>query len=173
MNKTIFIILLFFISAPYIFGQTKKQIIIMDNNTEEKKYEISDQDTFFLSRVNKVKDSLINEGYLSPEIFYVRNDSIKIVHIKKSKRFTWAAIRFDNNIALKIFNRGDEILKINGTWISPKQFSYLSENILKTCENSGYPFAVVYLDSISFLPGDSINAKLNVILNKKFFFSIR
>ena len=50
---------------------------------------------------------------------------------------------------------------------SPEEIVKLHENILLYCENNGYPFAQVKLDSVTIMPDRSVAASLNLKLNQK------
>ncbi len=50
---------------------------------------------------------------------------------------------------------------------SPKDISLLTNRVLAYCENNGYPFAMISLDSIRILENRSISASLNLVLNQR------
>ena len=113
---------------------------------------------------------MLNAGYLSPEFNEIRTDSIHVRSIEKGRRFRWAKLEFNFEGDLTVERILVDLSKSEGEIISVKEFKNLNDRILSYCESNGYPFAVSYLDSIVFLAEDSVSARMNVRLNKKFYF---
>ena len=111
-------------------------------------------------------DSLHNLGYLGAEI--LRKDSAFIV--KKGKKYHWAKIELEDKHKDILKKTGFNSLQWEGKYISPAKISALSEKILDFLDNTGYPFAYVYLDDIDFTGQDSVKTKLKIIKNKRFYF---
>ena len=164
------ILFFFIILQSEVFSQTKEKIIVTGQGIEEKLISLSDPDTSGYYIIDLLTDSLVNSGYLSPEFSEYKVDSFTVKSIEKGRIFKWAKLQFNfksDHIAEKIVS---EIPELEGNVILIKEFNKLNENILRYCENNGYPFAVCFLDSINFLQHDSISARLNIRLNKKFYF---
>ncbi len=166
MYSRFFLILIYisFVSFSSLAQRNK-----YDNGQGIINLEFNVKDTSAKSVIKKVTDSLVNKGFLSLTETRIQNDSIEHITIEKGNQFKWALIRYDE----KKIPGGDrllsEIAKMKGNSISLNEYNNIMEKILDICEETGYPFASVFLDSIDFLTNDSVTAKLAVNLNKRFW----
>jgi outer membrane protein assembly factor BamA len=118
----------------------------------------------------KAIDSLKKVGYLSAYVVVKREDTIDKFQIEKGKRFKWALLEYENKEQLNDKKLKNAVSSETGKYISVERIEYIKEKILNHFENSGYPFAKVYLDSIKFIGEDSIAAKIIINQNKKIIF---
>lgn len=118
---------------------------------------------------NKI-DSLNEAGYLTAFLFENKKDTIDKFQIEKGKRFKWAFLEFAEIEQINDKKIKNTIVDEIGNYISKDRIENIKDKILKYLENSGYPFANVYLDSIKFIGEDSIAAKIKIDQNKKFVF---
>jgi len=152
--------------------QMYKKLIILDSAktvNSSKLFNYSDS-LKFNQRFKSVKDSLTAIGYLRPEIDISTKDLVISYKIYPGNRYKWLNLTIgkDDN---KIIDRlRVDLSKWNNTYVSTTRLHNISEQILNYLDNSGYPFASVYLDSILFESGDSLSAKLDIVLNKKVYF---
>jgi len=114
-----------------------------------------------------IKDSLINLGYLNPEIKSI--DSSAIV-IEMGERYKWLDIRVSQKDKELLNNQDIYFDDWQGKYISPAMLSVMSSKILDYMDDNGYPFAYVNLDSILFIGKDSISTKLSINSNRRFYF---
>ena len=159
------------------FGQTSYSLNAkcVDKTPEYLKNEIGLQ-TEFLSRnvcidyVNKLPSLLQAKGFVNASldsIFFGTASARVVLYI--GEQYKWAHI----NIA----SADPQILAVsgwNGKLFSNKPINFdqlrgFQENMLVHLENNGYPFAKIYLDSISLIE-DSVNASL--IVDKGPFYKI-
>jgi outer membrane protein assembly factor BamA len=159
------------------FGQTSYSLNAkcVDKTPEYLKNEIGLQ-TEFLSRnvcidyVNKLPSLLQAKGFVNASldsIFFDTASARVVLYI--GEQYKWAHI----NIA----SADPQILAVsgwNGKLFSNKPINFdqlrgFQENMLVHLENNGYPFAKIYLDSISLIE-DSVNASL--IVDKGPFYKI-
>lgn len=117
--------------------------------------------------LNTVYLSLINDGYLETSVDSVLYDSLYCkAYVFIGKRYRWLNLRSDQKDADVVRRLG-----YSEHFFSKKPFKYnelarLNEKIIAYCENNGYPFATVNLDSVLFNNGE-VSAKL--IIQKKVF----
>jgi outer membrane protein assembly factor BamA len=115
-------------------------------------------------------DSLNEAGYLAAFLFENKKDTIYKFQIEKGKRFKWALLEFEETQQLNENKIKNDIVSETGKYISIGRIEKIKEKILNYFENSGYPFAQVYLDSIKFIGEDSIAAKIKIDRKEKFIF---
>lgn len=116
--------------------------------------------------MDKVLQYFYSRGHITASIDSVSEDSSRITAI-------FYAGPVYHTSAISQGNAGEVILGQSGfreKIYAGKPFNIndikrLHENILKYCENNGYPFASVRLDSISISPDRKISASLNLKLN--------
>jgi outer membrane protein assembly factor BamA len=117
--------------------------------------------------IRAVLISLWNNGYLAAKTDSIRQDSTnQTVYINPGQQYTWAF--------LSPGNVDDEILSFAGyrrrnfrnDQFKVKEVARIQERILTWCENNGYPFASVKLDSVVFENDGRINAQLNLTKNR-------
>lgn len=118
----------------------------------------------------KMIDSLNNAGYLSAHIIENKHDTLVKIQIIKGKRFKWALIELEQNENLNINKIKKDVEIESGKYITIERLNNIKEKILNHLENSGYPLAKVYLDSIKFIGENSIAAKIKIDKNEKFIF---
>lgn len=118
----------------------------------------------------KMIDSLNNAGYLSAYIIENKDDTLYKIQIIKGKRFKWALIELEENENLIINKIKKDVAIESGKYITIERLNNIKEKILNHLENSGYPLAKVYLDSIKFIGENSIAAKIKIEKNEKFIF---
>ena len=153
-----------------MFSQKAMYVSVIDTSDNlNRTYKFQPSDSVKIkSEVKFLYDSLSNLGYLAPQIIDDYNDST--IAILPGVKYKWAKIDFKKeNESLSPFPDFD-ISNWEGKYISQYKVATLSESILKHLENSGYPFAYVKLDSISFENEDSISAKIVIQKNKKIYF---
>ena len=132
---------------------------IKTKNSYSSKAEIEKELKFIIS-------DLRNEGYLLAVIDTLICDSFNCkVKLLVGEKYQWAH--------LKKGNVDDEILSSTGFHekmyanipFKPAQFSKAMDKILTWCDNNGYPFARVKLDSVS-IEGSTVNAQLHLTKNR-------
>ncbi len=109
---------------------------------------------------------LANLGYLTGSL-----DSLVTAQTKNSayfsagETFTWANL-IPGDIDEELLNRtGYRLNTLKGKPFHYGELVKMQEAALAAAENNGYPFAVVWLDSIEIKDNNSISAKLNVKKN--------
>jgi len=112
----------------------------------------------------KVKNYFSDNGFLAFSIDSIREDSLnKTLFINKGLPYQWAKI-ITNQIDEDILKKADFNPKMfENKHVSIENLKKLKYRIIKYCENNGYPFAEVQLDSISF--NDSL-IEASLILKK-------
>ncbi|PCJ90023.1 MAG: hypothetical protein COA57_00280 [Flavobacteriales bacterium] len=147
--------------------------IIQTDSTKIDLKEISEASPGFSSEnerekyLRKTLILLYDKGYITASFDSLKRDSsVLTAFLKTGKSYQWAYLQkgnVDEGILSEIGYR--DKLFYNRP-VSGKNFSRLMENILIYCENNGYPFSTVKLDSIEF-GENSVSAVLNLTKNKK------
>ena len=153
-----------------LLSQKAMHVAVVDTLTgTDKNYVFQKADSVKIKRkINILVDSLIDLGYLAPEILSAYNDST--IAILPGVKYKWAKIDFKKENESLLSFTGFDISDWKGRYISQTKIAILSERILRHLENSGYPFAYVKLDSIRFENKDSISAEIVIQKNKKIYF---
>ncbi len=124
-------------------------------------------DTFSAHReAIKILEDLYNMGYLFADIdnFKVSQAHV-IAYITAGNKMQWVRLKTSKADPIILERVGFREKTYDGKVYSYKQIAALDESIIEYCENSGYPFASVKLDSIR-IKGDSISARLAISKNK-------
>ncbi len=154
------------------WGQKLFQLEIVENPDEgllkKTKYEksfakITDRE----KEIRTILISLWDRGYLAAKTDSIRQDSTKqTVYINPGQQYKWAFLS-PGNVDEEILSfAGYRKKTFRGTTFKFREVAKIQEKILKWCENNGYPFASVRLDSVLFEDHGRINASLYLEKNR-------
>jgi hypothetical protein len=119
-----------------------------------------------LQAIDQQLTDLRADGYLSASIDSVRSDSmLTTACLFAGQRYMWAHIRQGNVAEDYLAGTGFRKKLFDEKPFSYEQVAKLEKKIISNCENNGYPFAKIKLDSID-LTGDRFSAALNLSRNK-------
>ena len=116
-----------------------------------------------LAFIQRLPPQLQNAGYLAASVdsFSVRNGQYE-AWVFTGRQYRWARLSFTLLPPALL----TEAVVIPGQWehraLSPAAFSRLTEKILGWCENNGYPFARLSLDSLQLQADGGLSAALNL-----------
>jgi outer membrane protein assembly factor BamA len=160
------------------FSQSKNfplNIILIDSVHGEEynkiKKQLSDKKNFTdsFSVKKELQQAILklnNSGYLAASFDEIKFDSSSYTaKLFLGNRYQWASLSKGNVDEGFISGTGFRLKLYQGKPFRYQQVKKLQENILVNCENNGYPFASIKLDSIS-VDDDSIKATLNLDKNK-------
>lgn len=121
--------------------------------------------------IRKVMVSLWNRGFIAARTDSIRQDStLQTVYINPGQQYKWATLA-PGNVDEEILSfAGYRRRNFRNNTFKINEVARIQERILVWCENNGYPFAAVQLDSVRFEGGDMISASL--FLNKNRFTKI-
>ena len=109
---------------------------------------------------------LRGEGYLAASIdSIIRDSSITTAFIYTGEKYIWATIKQGNVPVELLEGTGFRKKLYYGKPFRYDQLALINAKILKNCENRGYPFATVSLDSISIIE-NQFSASLSVKKNR-------
>lgn len=116
--------------------------------------------------INSIVSQLRNEGYLLAETDTFICDSLKCkAVIKMGDKYKWAHLKKGNVDGDILASTGFHEKIYANTSFKPSQFSKVFEKTLTWCDNNGYPFARIRLDSVN-IEGSTINAQLHLTKNR-------
>jgi outer membrane protein assembly factor BamA len=168
-RKYIFVFLFF---LPNIsLAQHKLAIKFCDSASAEVQKLISYKKEFrdSLSRskeLQKVLENFRSEGYLAAGFDSLLNDSTQLTAcLHAGEKYTWLKLGAGNVDEGILRSAGFSEKNFMGDIVDYKHAAKLMEKILRWCENNGYPFASVKLDSITIEKGN-ISTQLNLSRNK-------
>lgn len=115
-------------------------------------------------------DALINtlwkDGYIASSIDSISRDSLNfIAHLNTGKKYLWVKLKKGNAENALLQEAGYKEKLFSGKPIDFAEVLQLKEKILTYCENNGYPFASVKLDSLKFTDS-TLSASIKVNRNK-------
>lgn len=163
------ILLLFSFELP---GQKRYSLKIEETGSENALKHLKYAQVFPTAKereqeLNKVLVALWNDAYLAARFDSIEQDSVSLTAwLNPGVKYQWAHLKkgnVDEGILSEIGFR--EKLWRNRP-LKVKEAAKVQENILSWCENNGYPFAGVRLDSISFSEGHSMSAVLHLEKNR-------
>jgi outer membrane protein assembly factor BamA len=109
--------------------------------------------------------NLRSQGYLGASIdSFEINDTLCKSYWHVGKQYKWANINVSMVPEIMLNSIGYNRKQFTNQIISEKQLAQLCEKLLLYCDNNGYPFATIYLDSIAGNEA-KITANLNVEKN--------
>ena len=153
------------------FAQKKLEIKFCDRSTPEAQkllsYKKDFRDTLSRSKeLQKVLENFRSEGYLAAGFDSLQKDSVKLTAcLHAGEKYTWLKLGAGNVDEGILRSTGFSEKIFRGQIVDYKRASKFMEKILRWCENNGYPFASVRLDSITIDKGD-VSAQLNLSRNK-------
>lgn len=127
-------------------------------------YPVQHSDTLQVKKaLSELFSRLHQSGYLTASIDSIEKDSMRwAVWIHTGQQFRWASVRA-GNAQWRLLKRTGFREKI--FFHEPIRFlriQRMMRSLFQEYENNGYPFAIVQLDSLEWLPGDSIHAAIHV-----------
>jgi outer membrane protein assembly factor BamA len=168
----------FFIFAFFVFGFCSAQVTYtlklvsadplwegMDKQLNYKKKFYSEAERE--KEIKNILPQLFKSGYLASRIDSLSKDSLSLMaHVTLGEKYKWARISAGNV--------DEEILSATGfrdKFFNNRPFSYqdyekLNKKIILWCENNGYPFASIKLDSIEVKDNKTIAGTLNLKKDK-------
>lgn len=117
--------------------------------------------------IHTVMVSLWNRGYLAARTDSIRQDSTnQVVYVNCGQEYKWAHLN-PGNVDQEILDyAGYRKRNFRGSTFKVREVAHMQERILNWCENNGYPFASVRLDSVLFENDGRINASLYLQKNR-------
>ena len=176
MRFSISIIALIIITFTSVYGQKNFTLNIIFNDTSNNelssyKKEFDGTKTFYDTlQIHQQLELLIlrlrGNGYLAVSVDSIKREKLKtIAFIYTGEKYMWASLK-QGNIPIEL---------LEGTGFRKKlyskkpfrfdQIALINSKILRNCENRGYPFAVVALDSI-VINEKQFSASLSVNKNR-------
>jgi outer membrane protein assembly factor BamA len=116
--------------------------------------------------MNSIVSQLRNEGYLLAGIDTLICDSVKCKGVlRMGDKYKWAHLKKGNVDGDILSSTGFHEKIYANTTFKPTQFNKVFEKTLTWCDNNGYPFARMKLDSVE-IDGSTINAQLYLSKNR-------
>jgi hypothetical protein len=165
------LLLCFTVGATFAQQQNFLKVVVAeDQKSIIKKYSYKKEFTDSLSR-KSVMTALLTElwqdGYITASYDSIKIDSLILnAYLNTGKRITWVKLKKGNADNALLQEAGFREKNFSGKSIDFTDVAKLNENILVYCENNGYPFASVKLDSVAF-SDSTISASINITKNKK------
>ena len=119
-----------------------------------------------LKEINRMVSSLQSGGYLAAGVdsIHFADDTCKAV-IHSGNSFRWMELRRGNVEEVFLRGTGYRQKSFAGRTFNPEEFGALREKIIENCENNGYPFAGLNLDSTT-VTDSTLRASLHLSKNR-------
>lgn len=173
--KILFITTLICLFPAVVLAQGKINVQVISNasTTEEQKFwkhtnqSYKEKDSTSVSELAQaIHIKAVNKGFAEASYLSIALDSSSyLIHFKLGKKYTWISINFNPLYRDILYKAG---YKTSDYKERPLRFSKLErifEKTLQLCDNTGYPFANIQLDSIQVAEGN-VSAYINLQLNK-------
>ncbi len=149
--------------------QNLRTIHVLDKKGKEiNSYHIDSKDTLqFDKKIVFVIDSLTNTGFLNLNSYFDENDNLLI---NQGTKYKWINICLDDDTRLLLSKLKIDISKWEGKYILPTRVKVEFEKLLTYFDNTGYPFAYVKMDSITFENDSMISGLFVIQKNKRIYF---
>jgi len=167
LNRFFLYILLFSLTSLSIKAQQKivLKIDVSDNHSFIKKLKTKpfyDSKKAVEEELNNIVSSFRSEGYLLADVDSAIYDSLFCsASIHSGSKYKWAHLSKGNADDNLMAATGFHERMYSNLVFTPKEVSSLMEKILTYCDNNGYPFARVKLDSV-VIEDNAISAQLKV-----------
>ena len=164
------LLLVFFLSQGFLFAQKPFTLEIISLQPEQIISKLLYKKSFVAKQerdkeIQNVLFYLYDNAYLTASVDSSVTDSVKkIAYIKPGAQYKWANLRKGNADEGILSETGYREKLFNGKQFQYKEVRKLQEKILSYCENNGYPFASIRLDSI-VISENIISAALNIQKN--------
>ena len=161
------------LSAFHVNGQHTLNLLATDESSERyiNRLNYSNKNNNSLEtrqELMRILQYFYEKGHLTASIDSLIEDSVSTTaRIFVGKEYTLSMIRAGNADPMVLSQSGFKEKLYSDRPFSPEEIKRLHENILRYCENNGYPFAVVKLDSVTINTDNTIYASLNLHLNQK------
>lgn len=111
-------------------------------------------------KIQALRLELIAQGFLTSHVESIISDSLSFsAWINTGSRYQWASLRISKEDEPIISNTGIKISSFEKKPLSPAFVAQVTEKILVSLENTGFPFAEVSLDSVAIDNG-KVNAAI-------------
>lgn len=118
--------------------------------------------------LGRILNYYCSRGYITASFDSLHEDSTSIkARLHTGEIYTLSHLRAGNADPLILSQSGYKEKFYENQPFNPDEITYLTQRILRYCENHGYPFAMVQLDGVSLLPDRSIMASLDLKLNQR------
>ncbi len=176
MRFSISIIALIISTFTSVYGQKNFTIKVIFNDTLNKelssfKKDFDETKTFSDTlQIHQQLETLIlrlrGNGYLAASVDSIKRDYLKtIAFIYTSEKYIWAYLKQGNVPVELLEGTGFRKKLYSGKPFRFDQIALINSKILRNCENRGYPFAIVSLDSI-IINENQFSASLSVNKNR-------
>ena len=172
--QPIIVVLIFLYSTSRGQNNYSLNVIISDSVKKDlsflkKKYPVTllYNDTIRLRKeVETILFDLRREGFLAASIDSIKKDSLQITaFVYSGDKYYWAMIR-QGNVPVELLDGTGYRKKLYyGKPLQYEKLALLNTKILNNCENKGFPFAAVFLDSVE-IKENKISAALSVKKNQ-------
>ncbi len=150
-------------------AQTNYYLKIIPTQSSKLIFNYQQQFTDTLSRTNEI-NQLINSYYTQGFIFAeikskIDSGNYQTNYLETGVKFTWEEIKFSNTWKEILLESNFKEKQFIRKAINPGKLKSLFDAVITYCENNGYPFARIKLDSIQINNG-LVKAKLAIELNQ-------
>lgn len=117
-------------------------------------------------QLKSIISSLQNQGYLLASIDTIKQDSLQYeAYLSTGNRYKWGYLKAGKGSEEVLSETGYREKFYSRAVFTPKELSKLMSKAIAWCENNGYPFAVVKLDSVK-IEAETISALFVVKKNR-------
>lgn len=162
--RGVYMFLGFWLIACQSFSQSPIRLEIKGATIKLPNYPVQHTDTIQIKKtLSEFFSKLHQNGYLTASIDSMEKDSTGWkIWIHSGQQFRWASLR-NGNAQWRFLKRTGFREKL--FFHEPIRFlriQRLMRSLFQEYENNGFPFAIVQLDSLEWLPGDSLKAAIYV-----------
>ncbi len=169
----LFLICCFLLLLPNFLSAQKKYLLDVRENGNENQLKRIQFKTSFTSVIDREKEiqriltTLWNQSFLAARVDSLQQDSIQLIAwISTGKTFKWAELSSGNVDPVILSTIGFREKRWKNRPLKFKEAAEIQENLLRWCEDHGYPFAQVRLDSVDFTTPETVKAKLFLQKNR-------
>jgi outer membrane protein assembly factor BamA len=149
------------------------QIVTLDQSTEATKFWkninkiYKEKDSLaIINIVRQIQSKAINSGFISSKYSVLKKDSVNYeAKYQLGKQYHWVYLKVDPLYHDILYKAGYKSIDYKEKPLKFSKIEDIFEKALQLCDNSGYPFASIMLDSIQ-MNEQQVQAKINLELNK-------
>lgn len=113
-----------------------------------------------------IQNKAINKGFIAAQYYVIIKDSVNHeIHFTIGNQYHWVYLKVDAIYRDILYKAGYKSIDYVNKPLKFSKIEGIFEKALQSCENTGYPFANIMLDSIQ-LNNELVSAKIKLDLNK-------
>lgn len=116
-----------------------------------------------VEQIHKLVPALQEQGYLSASIDSITiHETLYDLYVYLGRQYRWSQLYFDSIPPALLIAAAINPLQWTGRPLNPKAIAKVTEQLLRYCDDNGYPFARVWLGDMQMTNNGGVSARLKI-----------